>query len=68
MVDSLIETVKEVLGEEKSEVGSIDPERLENHQEELRERMTEGAGGCLHVSLAADALRKNREAEPGTDD
>jgi len=68
MADSLIEAAKEALGSDRNSAESIDAEFLEEHQEELREQMTDGAGGCLHVSLAAAALRKNRDADCGGGD
>lgn len=68
MADSLITAAKEVLGDNVEEHDSVDPDLLEEHQEQLREQMTGGAGGCLHVSLAADALRKNGDAEGGSGD
>lgn len=66
MADSLITAAREVLGSEDAR-DSIDPEFIEKHQEELSEQMSGGAGGCLHVSLAADALR-NGDADGDTDD
>lgn len=68
MADSLLAAAKAVLDETVEDSGSVDPELLEEHQEQLGERMAGEAGGCLHASLAADALRTDGDAADGAGD